>query len=403
MNKNRTTLRRLKRTDDYLIYFLFVVAAVVGLTAILDAGESAPSSSILHPSSFDTWWSSAPARQYSQAVADYTAKSAYEAGWQAAEEEAHQLEPLIPWLEVPVPTRDVSDYPGATPGMTALDHCLAGLEDWRTATDVALITTRVGAIDRLFPPLLARAPPGIQIIGGFATSGVLPGVDPYDPAAWDFADPIAWQRIAETAQRVAELTGTPIVLLENEGALWRYHTGEESISAARLTLALVPLRATGLTVWWNLPSIQRNTAAFPDRRQKTTELTAAIAAALPQSIFCAGYAMRGPVWRADPLKVELRDQMRALVGPARIRERSLLAPSDAGDPRRYTAGQALVEVYGLPLLAGVPPPPLDGPVTGYPGARDWLPVAADFAALSEPRAQQTPTTSGARADSQNVP
>lgn len=357
-----------------------------GFTLLLFAGpkpdpQSSAPSAVNTPQSFDAWWASDPACERMALVAHHTAESAYHAGYQAAQRRGTN-KTLIPWLEINVPNADATRYwteeDGAKPGMTVLDYGLAGLAHWLTATDQVIVTTRVNQVDYLYPALQSAIPDpqSVILIGGFKTQdrSLLPGMDPYDPATWDFADPAGWQRIAQAAQRVAELTGRRIVLLENEGALWHYHTGEKTINLARLTMALAPLRDSGLQIWWNLPAVVAPGDTFSDRRERTAQLTAAVAAAVPDSVFLCGCAMY-PNWRADSDKTGRRDQMLNIVGTERFLDRLLLTAG--GDYRRYSIEAAIVELWRLP----------EGPVIVYPGAKDWINTGEQCAALRTERSK----------------
>jgi len=321
---------------------------------------------------FADWW----ARNVEEAY-DHV-KEVYCSGWDAAAK-ALRSKKIIPWLQMQSPATDVSDYPGTIPGMTALDHAATGLAFWHGITDTAIVTTRADMVEEIFPPLLDRAPPGMSIIGGIQTGTVLPGCNPYVPTKWDFADLTAWQRIGEIVKRIHSLTGQP-VLLDNESSLKPYHEGYKQISIPRLTLALQGVAVDGVVpTWWSLPQILPDVSYFPQRRVATADLLRTVARGLLGAIFVAAHTTRKPYWRDDNLKVSLREEMRSIIGQDRIVERINVAPYGIDEGHRYTPMQAVREIYGLALGGEDAYDGLDSPVVIWPGSRDWLPVAEQWA------------------------
>ena len=289
---------------------------------------------------------------------------------------------MLPWIEINVPQANANECfteaDGALPGMTLLDYGLVGLEHWTKITDRAIVTCRFGQVPRLYPELMERKPEGMIIYGGSKPSN-LPGFAPYDPEIYNFADAASWVELADLARYTADITGTEVFVLENEGALRPFHEGLAEIDFAQLQVSLAPLRDTGIQIWWNLPIILSDSSAFPDRRARTAEFVVAVAEAVPNSVFFAGYTMWYG-WREVPARVEVRDEMIALVALDRMQERLLVTQtgylSEENPKRCYTLPEALAEMQLLP----------QGPVNLWPGAANWIHVSEAFANTLPPLA-----------------
>ncbi|MBI4718972.1 MAG: cadherin-like domain-containing protein [Planctomycetes bacterium] len=346
---------------------------------------------------------------------------------------------LVPWLEVEGPQDHASVYwtpgQGADPDMTQVDYCLRGLEAWAQVTDTAIVTTRQWkcAADChpcndtcacespcrcsrpcncddtacLYEELERRKPPGMRIIGGVETSAYLDACWPATGRPCSFADPAVWARIAEDVRRIAEATGVNIVALDNEDALNPFVQGAAVIDAAALHAALAPLAETGVVTWSYLPWVMSDhPTLFPDRHDRSCELVRAVAAALPQHVFMAGYSSYSG-WRDYAGEIDRHNELCALVSGAPAAADS---PCPAPDPtacvggvpqvvdgmfvklcgfetlrrthssgvmrRTYSPARALSE---LPYLQG-------DAVRIYPGGTDWVLVARSFAALLPPLA-----------------
>ncbi len=284
---------------------------------------------------------------------------------------------ILPWLEINLPRWDATEFyteqEGAEPGMTLLDFGLVGIEHWGKVTNQVLITTLSGQIDHLYPEMMERKPPHVKIFGGVKPFN-LPGVAPYDPETYDFADPEGWSALAQIARQIVEMTGNNVFVLENETPLEPFHDGLEEIDLEKLKISLLPLRDTGIKVWWNLPRILENSPQFPNRRQETARFVGAIAEALPDCVFFTAYpAWYG--WRDNQETVALSREMIEMVGLDRMQDRLLVTLdgywnlSPGVSKRCYTVTESLIEMRDLP----------PGLMNVYPGGPRWILVARGFA------------------------
>jgi hypothetical protein len=295
---------------------------------------------------------------------------------------------LIPWMEANSPHSLASNLyteeEGARPGMTVLEYCMEGLNYWARVTDTIVITTTIGQVNRLYPVLMARKPPHVTIIGGLKTY-TLPGAYEGDLRPYDYADSAEWEVITHALERIHEITGSGIVVLENETALKPYFRGQAGIDFDRLADAWIPLAETGLTTWSWLPWIESNTTAFPDREEQSTEFVGMMANALPNNVFMTDYAS-WPGWETSGTERARRDAMRFLVSPSRVQDglfvtmtgRLVLASNPAKEC--FTPSSALAQ---LPRLA-------EKRVRIYPGAANWVLVGRAFATELPPLAPVVP-------------
>ncbi|MFQ5413056.1 MAG: Ig-like domain-containing protein [Phycisphaerae bacterium] len=303
----------------------------------------------------------------------------------AAEVTVIVMKAILPWIEVNTPLLPAAEQytpeQGAAPGMTVLDYALVGMERWAEVTDQALVTTTVGQVNNVYPELMQRIPATMRVFGGVKPLN-LPGVAPYDPATYDFADAEGWALLAELAQDVVEMTGTNVFLLENETPLEPFHTGLASIDFDELAVSLVPLRDTGITVWWNLPTILADSANMPNRRALTAAFVAAVADAVPNSVFMTGFTMWHDWAQNAQGEIDRREQMIDLVGLARMQERLIVTPdgywhAPSGDMTRgYTVAESLSAIPGMAV----------GPINVFPGAAQWNLVAQAYADALPPLA-----------------
>jgi hypothetical protein len=289
---------------------------------------------------------------------------------------------VIPWMEVNYPTSDAARLfgpeSGAQPGMSSLDYCLAGLESWASVTDTVIITTAPNAIDALYPPLMARKPPHLNIIGGIKTY-TLPGAWLEDTRPYDFADAEEWRRITERLERISEWTGNNIVVLENETTLQPFNRGEKSIDIARLYHALKPLNDSGLVTWSWVPWILLDNPAFPSREMETTRLVATMAGALPRNKFMVDF---DSWYESQDWDRVGREKMNRLVRPERVQDGFFVTPSGwmapSGIPKRcFNPAEAIARIETVRKDL----------IRVYPGGVYWLSVAREFARLSPPFAQ----------------
>lgn len=289
---------------------------------------------------------------------------------------------IVPWSEFNIPFADVTQEPlnllpqdGAVPGLLLRDFCLEGLEYWSQATDRVIITTRDGQLQNLYPYLMANKPPSVQIIGGTKTF-TLPGSAHYNPATYDFADGPGWEFIAQEVQRIAQITGVPIVVLDNETSLMPFHQGLEEIDLEKLKESLKPLRDTGIEIWMWLPMVVRNYSLMPDQMSRTIPLVIAVRDALPNCKFLTPYKAWYD-WNFDS-QVAARNAMIDLVGLEKMQEGLYISrtgiwdyPEPEEDLRCYSPEESLVMAQQA-----------NGEMTRvYMTQADWIVVGQRFANL----------------------
>ncbi len=213
----------------------------------------------------------------------------------------------------------------------------------------------------------------MRIIGGIKTH-LLPGAQRDDDRPYDFADAEGWQIIADEAERIAEITGVNIVVLESETAMSPFVQGEESIDFAKLAESLVPLAETNVQTWWWLPWIMSNDpVSFPDRQVVSTALVATVAETVPNSTFLTEYASYFG-WRSFSGVVARRRAMFDLVEGDRAQDGLFVAPDGwltvgEQDRRVFTTEEAIGEALALP----------GNGIRIYTGAAQWVLVGREFA------------------------
>ncbi len=289
---------------------------------------------------------------------------------------------IVPWAEFNLPFGDVTQEPhnllpedGAVPGLLLRDFCLQGLEYWSQATDRVIITSRDGQIENLYPHLMANKPDSVQIIGGVKTF-TLPGSAYYNPATYDFADAAGWEFITQEVIQIAQITGTNIVVLENETALMPFHQGHEDIDLEKLKTSLKPLRDSGIEIWMWLPMVVRNYSLVPNQMSRTIPLVMAVAEALPNCKFLTPYKAWYN-WNYDS-NVAARNAMIDLVGLERMQEGLYISrtgywdyPEPEEDLRCYTPEESLLMAQEA-----------NGELTRvYMTQADWIVVGQRFANL----------------------
>lgn len=294
--------------------------------------------------------------------------------------------PFLPWAEFNYgPNHLAVDVgygmaQGSEPGWTLLDYYAAGLEVWARVSPAVIITASRRRIENrdLYGLLNERKPPLVRIIGGFKTSDYIPGTVPFDRDSYDFADPAAWQLMAQHARVLVSETGTNVVVLENETATEPYHYDGAEIDYERSTESLVALAETGIEFWWFLPRILADTPEFPNRQQETTRFVTAIIDALPQSKFLTTYTGASG-WQGRDFIERHRDAMIDLVGLSRMNE-LLYVTSDGfyGGRYYYTPREAAAEMVLTSSEAGLN--------IVYPGAANWVVVGQELAQMRPPLA-----------------
>jgi hypothetical protein len=288
---------------------------------------------------------------------------------------------FVPWLEVNKNPGGLASViglgpeHGATPDMSRIDHCLAGIEVWSHVTDTAIVTTARDTMEKLqlFPELMARRPSGFTIIGGVKTSAYIPGAAPFVPAEYDFADEAAWALIAAHASAIVAATGINIVVLENEGATQPYREGLAPVDYEKLKHSLAPLAAGGIEFWWYMPQITYDTPEFPDGFAQKSAFVAAIAEVLPGSKFNTIYTGFFD-WVGHGFVEPYRDAMIDVVGLENMNE-MLYVTIDGymGDRYYYNVGEALDALRTVL--------PLENLNVIYTGSNNWIPAAREFSTL----------------------
>ncbi len=296
---------------------------------------------------------------------------------------------MIPWIEINAPMDPalgvVSAADGATLGMSYLDYCLLGLEQWANVSDTVIISTVPGNSRLVFTEVMARKAAHVKIIGGIKTF-TLPGARPGDTRPYDFTNVEGWQRLAGEAVGIAAITGNTTVLLENETALEPYHLHQEPIDYRKLPAALAPLQGYGLDYWWYFPTILTNTPAFVDREAHTTVFVSVVQSLLPRSVFVAGSTSwydwkdnnRGERDRRDAMNLRMRREFTR--DPLLVTIDGYMLAEGVARKRCYTPAEALDEIDYL----GFPEAIL------YPGASNWLRVGRELSRIMPPMAEIMP-------------
>ncbi|MCH8853183.1 MAG: hypothetical protein IID41_11100 [Planctomycetes bacterium] len=279
---------------------------------------------------------------------------------------------IVPWLEVNAPGASMLKLvPGtieALPGQTAFEFMITGLEHWAKVTDTVIVTTRVPSIESFYGRLMKRIPAGLTIIGGFKTS-ILPGCVGADKGPYGIADPAGWRRIARAVEDVARLTGTNIVVLENEGAMWRFHTGDAPIDFPKLAASLVPLRETQVKLWIYGVQILIDSRRFPDREVQTTRLVKLFADALPGSIFFAGLT-GWPQWEKKAGATRRLNALWGLVGRQSMYDIFYVTHDSL---MHFSAGRTRPCLGPADVFAEAAKRPAEVVIV-YPGVKNWLVV-----------------------------
>ncbi len=280
---------------------------------------------------------------------------------------------FIPWVEINAPTAEilelVPEVIGAKPGQTSREYCVAALHRYAKMTDTVIVTGQAYNVHTLYPYLMENAPEGLRIIGGIKPGGRLPGctkagTEPYDYTyLGSVEEHMGWAYLVDRAQYIASVTGNDIVVLENEGALWRFHVSEEGvdIDLEELSARLELFDQAGIQVWAYLPTM----LGSPDtpRRERTTALVETYLDALHEPIIFG--CDRGRDWRTT-YHLARREAMLALAGSLY----DMIYVRSDGD-RYYTPEGAIEEM-------NTPP---NSNFIVYPGIINWMSVAEDFEGL----------------------
>lgn len=283
---------------------------------------------------------------------------------------------VVPWLEVNAPTSRVDRwFPEAKRSRADLmmrDFAVEGLAIWGVIADTAIVTSRPEQVHSLYPHLMRHKPPHMRIVGGIKTFH-LPGGMPSDKRTYDFADRAGWRKIAQQSQEIVRITGTNIVVLDNETTLGPFTRGQVTIDFDRLEASLAALRDSGIVYWWNLPRVLPNSVAFPDRSAQTERLVRTIARALPTCVFLSGYT----AWHDDSPEAAQHTTMIACVGKSRLQPRLLVTPDGrmhypgGRNKRCFTPTEGVARARALEREEGEF-------VNVYTGGEDWVAVAEAF-------------------------
>jgi peptidoglycan hydrolase-like protein with peptidoglycan-binding domain len=121
------------------------------------------------------------------------------------------------------------------------DRVVAGLKEWQKITDTAIVSTRMGHED--FYTILKNEVPGMRIIPGIKTSFT-------DGTDSDFALPLRWQKVAESINKIIEITGTDMIVMENEGAIKEHYEKYDSLDYEKLKEGLNYLPKNITYLWY---------------------------------------------------------------------------------------------------------------------------------------------------------
>lgn len=119
-----------------------------------------------------------------------------------------------------------------------------GLQIWQKVTDTAIVSTMPGRAD-LFASIHDGVP-GMKIIPGLKTMNLLRRFDAVE----------GWEHVASEIRAIQSVTGSKIILLENEVAMKKYVDGEHKLNLQQLRKGLKKLPADLQYYWY--PSIWGN-------------------------------------------------------------------------------------------------------------------------------------------------
>lgn len=292
---------------------------------------------------------------------------------------------ILPWIEVNIPDMrlkvaypslevDEKKYP------LVRDYAVAAMKAWRPVADTFAVTSRIECVDGTYNHIMRNKPAGMRIIGGLKTYN-LPCHADGDKRPYDFANAEGWKAIADASLKLVQITGVPIVILENETTLMPFHDGRATIDLVKLKQSLKVLNETDIEYWWNLPIILDDVPELPNREAKTTELVRAIAEAMPKAVFLTQFVCWKDWETNPPGEPRRRKQMLELVGQERFMERFLVSTDgywtspnwETFHPRRvYTPADA---ISGMGSLTG-------NPVCLYPDPKSWIAAGDMFSKLS---------------------
>jgi hypothetical protein len=286
---------------------------------------------------------------------------------------------LIPWIEINSPVspilKSVPEAVGAIPGQSQRDFCLQGLKDWAKVTDTVIVTTQADNAQYLYPYLMERKPANLRIIGGLKPGSKLRGTtrrstDPYDfTYLGSVEEKKGWAYLVDRAEYITTVTQNNIVMLDNEGALWRFNVMEEKcdIDPDELANRLALFNDRGIQVWSWLPSILGTVDT--ERRAQTMALVVAWRDGLKNSVIFA-YNMMWYGWQNVEEKALNHKEMVNLMGQKFVYDYLIVTPDGYmhypnKKIRCHIAQETVLKTASVSII--------------YSGAKNWLPVSAAFA------------------------
>jgi len=157
---------------------------------------------------------------------------------------------------------------------------VAGVPMWSQVNDTWIVSTTPGNVGKVYPFVMANVTPDIVVIPGLKTSGITGA----DGVEYRFHDPGLWELIADAGIVATLLTGSSVVVLDNETLLKKFRAGNEEIDYAALTSAMRPL-CNGIQWWFAFPHVREKDSVWPGRKAGTLQLTEAVLYAVPNAWF----------------------------------------------------------------------------------------------------------------------
>lgn len=250
-----------------------------------------------------------------------------------------------------------------SPKEAEVAHCLAGLGECQRWTDTAIVASRGDAGRRwLYEPVMASTKRPPHIIPGLKLH--YPDFGGDNGYEWESL----WDGVADEAVRIATQTGNTVVWIDGETVLKPFYAGEVNIDLDVLYVGMAPLRECGLDVLMRHPFLVGDS---PNRLSGTTELTKAVAVALPNATFVTSYS--GVLGWENTEDAMLRRMMIELVGGSRIIELQYphITGCFDGGKQAYLPRDAIASEWQL----------LGDEHVIYPSAAEWVPVCRAYADL----------------------
>ena len=169
--------------------------------------------------------------------------------WGDSEESLHVWERKLPWFLAWIEVNQLD----------AVDDAVAGLREWSTLTDTAIVTTVPGKLDILDD--ICKRVPELQIRPGLKTNDALKRFDDVD----------GWKNVGVMLSYMAERCGSDTVVVENESAVRKYGAGEETLDMNLFRKAMQHLPKALKIIWY--PGITGNDA---DKQTRMMDLCNAV-------------------------------------------------------------------------------------------------------------------------------